>query len=635
MGVVYEAEHVHLGRMVALKLLTPSLSESEDFRARFLRESRIAAGLDHPSVVTVYDAGDIDGVLYIAMRLVRGTDLAALLDKSSTLVPAEALDMIEQVAAALDAAHESGLVHRDVKPANVMIQGERCYLTDFGLTKQTTSPATALTRAGQFMGTPDYMAPEQVEGREVDGRADVYALGCLLHECITGSRPYPRDSEVAVLYAHLREPPPKPSEIRPELPPAFDDVIATAMAKSPDDRYPTCGALVRAAREAFARPTVPAPPPTAVSVGSPATATPTAAPAEAVPPPATRAPEPPAAPPGRPPPPVHIHGKRRRPVLPLVLAGIVVVAAIAALAVALSGGGKKNARVGGGGATGNAGAARVVGKPIRVGNRPFGVVSGRGVEWVANNSSGTVTRVSPRGGLRTDIRVGAGPFGMARNSRSVWVANSLSGTVTKINVSTGIAGNPIPVGKNPFFLDADENSVFVSNGGSNTVTVLDARRGVPIGPPIPVGHGPRGIVSSGGAVWVANHADGTVSRIVNARVIKTLKVGRNPAGVAFGDNAIWVANKDSDTVSRIDLKGSGAKITTIKVGHKPFGIAFGLGFAWVANSGDNTVMRLDPGTGQPVGDPIRVTGQPVGVAIGDRFVWVTSNNTGTLRRIQP
>src|SRR3954452_14119200 len=213
MGVVYQAQHVHLGRTVALKLLAPELSRSEDFRARFLRESRLAAELEHPGIVTVYDAGEVNGVLFIAMRFVRGTDLAALLARRAPLGVAETLSIMEQTAGALDAAHASGLVHRDVKPANVMIEGERCYLADFGLTKRASSDSSHLTAAGQFLGTVDYVAPEQIEGRPTDGRADQYALASVFFECLPGTRPYPRDSQVAVIFAQLREPPPKPCEL--------------------------------------------------------------------------------------------------------------------------------------------------------------------------------------------------------------------------------------------------------------------------------------------------------------------------------------------------------------------------------------------------------------------------------------
>src|SRR4051812_29458243 len=249
MGVVRRAEHMHLGRTVALKLLAPELSGNAEFRERFLRESRLAATLDHPNVVAVYDAGDVDGVLYIAMRFVAGTDLAALIARRGALSPEESVDRLSQVGSALDAAHATGLVHRDVKPANVMIDGDRSFLTDFGLTKQTTATTvTGLTKSGIFLGTVDYASPEQIEGREVDGRTDIYALGCVLHECLTASRPFPRDSQVAVLYAHLHEAPPRPTALRGDLPPAIDDVIAQALAKRPEDRYQTCSDLIRAAR---------------------------------------------------------------------------------------------------------------------------------------------------------------------------------------------------------------------------------------------------------------------------------------------------------------------------------------------------------------------------------------------------
>src|SRR4051794_37667702 len=248
MGVVFRAEHLHLGRVVALKVLAPDLSSNGDFRSRFLRESRMAAALEHPNVVTVYDAGDVDGSLYLAMRLVPGEDLSSLLARRGALEPAEALAMLDQVASALDAAHASGLVHRDVKPGNVLVDGQHCFLTDFGLTKRSQADMTAMTATGVFLGTPDYAAPEQISASHVDGRADVYALGGVLYECLTGSRPFPRNAQVAVLYAQLHEPPPRPSEVRAGLPGAVDDVIGCALAKAPSQRYASCGELVAAAR---------------------------------------------------------------------------------------------------------------------------------------------------------------------------------------------------------------------------------------------------------------------------------------------------------------------------------------------------------------------------------------------------
>ena len=247
MGVVYRAEHLTLGRQAALKIIVPDLAESEGFRSRFLQEARIAATLVHPNVVTVYDAGDMNGLLYIAMQYVEGSDLAKVLRTDGRLKPFRALDVLRQVGAALDAAHVAGLVHRDVKPGNVLIQGRHAYLTDFGLTKRLSS-GDNLTRPGEVVGTVHYLAPEQIEGKPVDGRTDVYALGCLLYQCLSGELPYPRDSDVAVIYAHIQDDPPKLSERRPDLPAGLDQVIAKAMEKSPDRRFATCHDLITAAR---------------------------------------------------------------------------------------------------------------------------------------------------------------------------------------------------------------------------------------------------------------------------------------------------------------------------------------------------------------------------------------------------
>jgi len=206
-SVVYRAEHVRLGRPAALKLLAPVLGEA-GFRERFLRESQLAASIDHPSILPVFDAGEEDGFLYIAMACVEGSDLKTLLVREGRLLPRRALRIVGQIASALDAAHARGLVHRDVKPANILVgDGDRAYLSDFGVVKELSSNGT--TRTGTFVGTIEYCAPEQIEGRAVDGRADVYALACVLYECLTGEPPFHRPSEIAVLNAHLHAPPPK------------------------------------------------------------------------------------------------------------------------------------------------------------------------------------------------------------------------------------------------------------------------------------------------------------------------------------------------------------------------------------------------------------------------------------------
>ena len=257
MSVVYLAQHEGLERKAALKLLSPELADNQSFRQRFIRESRIAAGLDHPNVIPVYDAGEADGELYIAMRYVRGSDLKTLLAEHGPLVPADVVRVMDQLGAALDAAHEEGLVHRDVKPANVLMSPPtppakvgHLYLADFGLTKKSLS-GSGVTKSGQFVGTIDYVAPEQIRSEPVDGRTDVYSLGCVLYECLTGEQPFARDTEVAVMFAHLNDQPPRPSARRPELPGGIDAVVATAMAKAPDKRYQSAGDLARATHEAL------------------------------------------------------------------------------------------------------------------------------------------------------------------------------------------------------------------------------------------------------------------------------------------------------------------------------------------------------------------------------------------------
>jgi len=274
MGVVYKAEHLGLARKVALKILAPELARSEDFRRRFIRESQTAASMEHPNIVPIYDAGEAEGLLYISMRYVEGPDLSALLEQEGRLDPERAIAITFQVAGALDAAHRRGLVHRDVKPANILIapgwgpgSSEHCYLCDFGLIKHFESQQD-LTQTGQFVGTIPYVAPEQIEGRPLDGRADVYALACVLFQCLTGAAPFERETDVAVVYAHLQDPPPSVRAVSRDLPPALDAVFAKAMAKSRDDRFATCTELVRAARTTLqarlqtqpgAAPTVPQP----------------------------------------------------------------------------------------------------------------------------------------------------------------------------------------------------------------------------------------------------------------------------------------------------------------------------------------------------------------------------------------
>lgn len=249
MGELYEARQLSLDRRVALKLIAPDLASDDRFRERFRREARAAAAIDHPNVLPVYESGETpEGRLFLASRFVDGGDLGAHLGRSGPLDVHETVALLTQVAAALDAAHAAGLVHRDVKPANVLLErvGDQThvYLGDFGLAKWAAA-SQGFTESGRLLGTVDYMAPEQIEGGTIDHRADVYAFGCLLYRCLTGHVPFPRDAPSATLMAHMNAPVPLPSALMPAVPEALDTVVRRAMEKDPSHRAESAGALMR------------------------------------------------------------------------------------------------------------------------------------------------------------------------------------------------------------------------------------------------------------------------------------------------------------------------------------------------------------------------------------------------------
>ena len=247
MGVVYRATDVELERRVAVKVIAPAHADDPAFRRRFIAESRTAASLDHPNVITIHRAGEEDGILYQVMRFVEGEDLRGVLSREGPLEPERVVRILTQVASALDAAHASGLVHRDVKPANILLgAGDHVYLTDFGLSKRTAG--TDETRTAGVMGTVNYLAPEQIRGQPLDARTDVYALGAVLFQMLTARVPFPGDSDEATMWAHLSAPPPRPSALRPDLPSGLDGVIRRAMSKHRDERHPTAGELAAVAR---------------------------------------------------------------------------------------------------------------------------------------------------------------------------------------------------------------------------------------------------------------------------------------------------------------------------------------------------------------------------------------------------
>lgn len=340
MSVIYLAEQVRLGRKVALKLLAPELAHDERYRDRFLLESRLAATIEHPNIIQIYDAGQDGGALFIAMRYVNGPSLKELIARPGALGVGRVIYVIDQIASALDAAHAQNLVHRDVKPANILLEeaSDHAFLTDFGVAKHTV--ARGLTSTGLFLGTIEYSAPEQIEGRTVDHRTDVYGLGCVLVESLTSKPPYEQEAEIALMHAHLSAPPPLVTARRPDLPAGLNEVVARALAKDPDDRYQSAGELAAAMHDA-ARPSRASAPAavvapvaadtTVVTAQQPATAAPTASSEAAAPqaPPAAAPPSPPASPAA---PATPTGGRRRIPALALVVAAVVLVGVAGAAA---------------------------------------------------------------------------------------------------------------------------------------------------------------------------------------------------------------------------------------------------------------------------------------------------------------
>jgi streptogramin lyase/predicted Ser/Thr protein kinase len=619
MGVVYRATQLALERQVALKLIAPELAQDESFRERFKRESRTAALIEHAHVIPVHEAGEADGQLFIAMRFIEGIDLRELIRREGRIELARAVRLVAQVASALDAAHARGLVHRDIKPGNVLIAFEdgqdHAYLTDFGLSKRLGSES-GMTRTGVWVGTVDYIAPEQIQGLELDARSDVYSLGCLLYHAVTGRVPFERDSDVAKIFAHMSEPPPPLSEIAEGLPADLDAALRRAMAKDPGARQPSAGDLARAARAALeGRP---------VSQVERSVATGDAAPS---------APRP-AAPLG---------ARRRRllvPVAALVALGALV-AALAAAGVFSSGDGGSQERF-----AFEEGAVTVT--PIRV-NSPAGVtIEGDGV-WVTSNERDRISRIDAESGaVGKPIPVGDGPASLAVGDGAVWVVNDYAGTVSKVDIERGeVVGNPIEL---PSTSDGDtiavgDGRVWVVTPDQGRVVPIDAssgRRGRPITPP----DGTAGELALGeGGLWVVGDA-GTITRLnpASGDAGEPVKVGRRlPPGddvfrgeIAVGEGAVWVAALDDETVVRVDPR-SGRVVKTIRFEDGIEGdLSAGGGAVWVIDE-SGQLLRIDPRTNAVAGNPLPAgTAGANDMAAGAGAVWIAGDlDRDTLSRIAP
>ncbi len=667
MGVVYRATHIALDHVVALKVISPELAQDERFRRRFGEESRIAVSIRHPNVVPIHHAGEEDGLLFVTMDLIDGSDLRGLLREHGTLEPQHAAAIVAEVASALDAAHERGLVHRDIKPGNILIEHhdtERVFLTDFGLARQVEA-STGVTATGAFVGTLDYVAPEQIRGERVDARSDVYALGCVLFELLTGNPPFAaRDDKVAKMYAHLEEEPPSLRVLRPDLPGGLDQVIGRALAKDPAERYPSAGDLSRAVWAAIeGQATVEAERSVATGAAAPALAA-AAVTAEVTPSePATAAPEPPdepasmpteltsppadrPVPPSRPtvarePPPRRKHTGR----IAVVAAGALAVAVAAA--VVLTGGGDSGTdtnqetaggtQAGGGGSNGGGqpAKAKVVATVTGVGGLPVELAHGEGGVWVTSRNGDQVTYIDAAGKsqeIAARFPVGSAPEGLALAAGSVYVAIGDENTVKRLNVGEGAITKTIPGFTKPQGVAFGVSSVWVTDFGSDELVQINPITGE-ILDRTPVGDGPYGIAFDSDAVWISNRLGGTVSRVpLDGGAPEQFEVGAGPKGVAVAGGFVWVAVTDDGVVKQ--LKPDGSEVRSIEVGAEPRGAVAGFGSVWVALGGENEVVRIDEESGEII-DRIAVGAGPEGITAGPESVWVANGIEGSVSRIDP
>jgi serine/threonine-protein kinase len=594
MGVVYRAEQVQLGRSVALKLLSPELAADDDFRARFLRESRLMAVLEHPNIVPVYDAGEIEGRLFIAMRYVEGEDLATLLEATGRLPAERAIALIAQLAAALDAAHARGLVHRDVKPSNALVAGDRAYLVDFGITHDPG--AEPLTDTGEFLGTVDYLAPERIRGDPVDGRADVYSLGCVLFECLTGRVPFPSTSAMAGIYAHLEQEPPRAREERPDLPAALDPVVARALAKDPGDRYPTAGALAAAAEEAVA------------------------------PPAATR--------------------DRRRAAALVTVVGLLAAAAIV-LALTFDGGSAAPEPAGAGAVLAlNARSGRVADR-LPAGDAPTALsVDGRRL-WMVDAQDRTVRTIDSRSRSSVTTATGATPVDVVSAHGGVWVANGvrqpgveyLGPTVNEVaqldpaNLrQTASAPLPIsdrvPTGENRMAATAGAVWAIAATGEVTRIDPASATPGVTSGR-----FKASAIATGRGGLWAVDDA-GNIARI-DTRTGRARRLAHVPDTydldtVAADDRAVWAASNSEGKLWRVGY-ARGSVPGSVDIGAGATDLVTTPGAVWIANSLAGTVQEVDATTMRVVRE-IEVGGSPHSLATDGRTVWVAVTGTAPATR---
>ncbi len=575
MGVVYRATQLALERPVALKVIARQLADDEKFRRRFLSESRLAARLEHPAVVPVYDAREDDGELIVAMRLIEGGDLRKLIDREGPLEPERAVHLLGQVAEALDAAHAAGIVHRDVKPHNVLIEGERAYLSDFGLAKAyaETGPGSGAS----IVGTVEYMAPEQWRGERVGPAADVYALGCVLYEALTGIVPYAR----------------KETDTEPELPRGIETVIEKAVSKDPAERYTSAVELIAAARDCQGAT------PAATLVLSERDEQPTVRIG------------------GEPP---HRRSRLSTRAKQWIGAGVAALAGIVAVLLLV---------LGGDGVT--------VSEPIAVGKPPLRLAVGPRTVWVTSAAEGTLTGVDPQTrAVVSKLRVGKGVSGVTIGAGSVWVSNPRTGTVLRLDTDGKVTAR-LHLGGSPGAIVSGGGRIWVADEDGAGVTAIDGPKARVIRRGLAPHAAPLRLAVGAGGLWVSSASTGTVRRIDlgTMAVGPPILAGRGPAGVTVGHGLVWVANSRSASVTRVDPSTHSILGDPIPVGEQPGGIDAGTEAVWVASAADNSVTRLDLESGNPIGSPIGVGPKPGAVVVGPEAVWIANNGNGTVTRIEP
>ena len=611
MGVVYRARQLSLDRTVALKVIAPALTQDIEVRRRFLRESRIAASIDHPNVIPIYYTGEEGDVAFIAMRYVAGDDLRTLVRREGRVLPERAARIVAQVGAALDAAHAAGLVHRDVKPANVLLgPDDHAYLTDFGLTKHVLSDP-GVTRSGHWVGTLDFVAPEQIRGERNDARADVYGLGCVLHYALTGRAPFDRETDEAKLWAHLSEPPPHPSDAAPGVPAAMDQVVARALAKAPDQRFPSAGDLGRAALAA-AGAAGRAGRERMVAIGA-------AAPVEVE----TRT----AAAPAPAPP-------RRSRALPAALAAAVAIAAGAAAVLALGGDDPRRSDNASPSPT-----TEPVVKTVRIGGRLNAVAAAGGKVWVGAFLHRRLDAVDPAAVRRLKEprpEIGVGLNGLAVSGNTLWAVLARDRELERLDTRTGQRiGDPIPLPDSASAVAADRDSVWVTVIDDvpkrDTLLRFDADTGRLI-EELQITWGVRRLIRRGGALWLLASDPARLIRIdVRTKQRRKLPLETGRAGdFALDGDVVWVTLPDRNQLARVNARS--LNFATVAVGSDPNGVTVQGGSVWVVNRASSTLSRVDARTSRVRGE-IEVPINPYEIAGDGDALWVTSLASGRLARV--